>query len=353
MAEATGDLKVAPGVGGGEDRCAGADDVPDLADEELFGLLGLGDVVDACAAAAPISFGEFDELESGDQFEQVAGLLGNLLAVGQVTGIVVGDGEVAQASLRCAAAVLHHPLVDVAELRIPEFCQRPVDRVVGEQGTIMAEMVTAAAGVGDDGVELRRREKVDHPLRQRLGRIGFAIVSVKGAAAGLDGRRVDFAAVGQEDVRGIAIDVGEDEILDAAREQGDAVLLLRRRLDGADELRRELRRDGRALRLEATEILRKELGQAELTEGGLQAESLVKPEESADEAEQARAHEQAADCDRTPEAAGEGLIEAGGLDFGAGSLEQVGVIHAGRAGGLARQAAEAVTHLVGEGRRQL
>ena len=34
MAEAAGDLKVAPGVGGGEDRCAGADDVPDLADEE-------------------------------------------------------------------------------------------------------------------------------------------------------------------------------------------------------------------------------------------------------------------------------------------------------------------------------
>jgi hypothetical protein len=36
LAEATGDLKVAPGIGGGEDRCAGAEDVPDLADEELL-----------------------------------------------------------------------------------------------------------------------------------------------------------------------------------------------------------------------------------------------------------------------------------------------------------------------------
>ena len=115
MAEATGDLKVAPGVGGGEDRCAGADDVPDLPDEELFGLLGLGDIVDASAAAAPVGFGEFDELKSGDELQEVAGLLGDLLAVRQVTGVVVGDGEVAQARARGAATVLHHPFVDVAE----------------------------------------------------------------------------------------------------------------------------------------------------------------------------------------------------------------------------------------------
>ena len=215
----------------------------------------------------------------------------------------------------------------------------------------MAEMIPAAARVGDDGVELRRREEVDHPLRQSLGRVGFAVVCVERAAAGLDGRRVDFAAVSQEDVRRVAVDIREDQVLYAAREQGDAVRLLGRRLDGADELRRELRGDGRALRLEATKVFRQKLRQANLTEGGLEAESLVEPEQSSDEAEQARAHEQAADRDRAPEAAGESLVEAGGLDFGAGGLEEVGVIHAGRAGGLAGQAAEAVAHLVGEGRR--
>ena len=95
MAEAAGDLKVAPGVGGGEDRCAGADDVPDLADEELFGLLGLGDIIDAGAAAAPIGFGEFDKLEPRNELKEVARLLGDLLAVCQVAGVVVGDGEFA------------------------------------------------------------------------------------------------------------------------------------------------------------------------------------------------------------------------------------------------------------------
>ena len=66
---------------------------------------------------------------------------------------------------------------------------------------------------------------------------------------------MDFAAVGQKYIRGVAIDVGEDKVLDAAGEQGDAVLLLGWGFDRADELRRELRRDGRALGLEATEIL--------------------------------------------------------------------------------------------------
>ena len=134
---------------------------------------------------------------------------------------------------------------------------------------------------------------------------------MQGAAAGLDGWRVDLAAVGQQYVGGVAVDVCEDQILDAAGQEGDAVLLLGGGFDRTDELRRELRRDRRALGLEATEVRREELGQAELTEGCLEAEALVKPEEASDETEQARAHEQAADGDRPPEAAGEGLVEAG------------------------------------------
>ena len=60
-AEAAINLEVAPRVGGGEDRGAGAHDVANLAHEELFGLLGLGDVINTSAAAAPIGFGEFDK----------------------------------------------------------------------------------------------------------------------------------------------------------------------------------------------------------------------------------------------------------------------------------------------------
>ena len=190
--------------------------MPDLADEELFGLLGLGDVVDAGAAAAPVGLGEFDQLEARDELKELSRLLGHLLAVREVAGVVVGDGQVAQAGLRRPAAVLHHPLVDIAQLGVPELGQGRVDGVCGQQGAVVAEVIAAAARVRDDGVELGRREEVDHPLGQRLGRIAFAVVGVERAAARLDGRRVDFAAVGQKDVRGVAVDVGEDEVLDAA-----------------------------------------------------------------------------------------------------------------------------------------
>ena len=88
-------MKVAPGVRGGEDGCTGADDVPDLTDEELFRLLGLGDVIDAGAPAAPVGFGELDEFEARDELQEVARLLGDLLAMRQVAGVVVSDAEVA------------------------------------------------------------------------------------------------------------------------------------------------------------------------------------------------------------------------------------------------------------------
>jgi hypothetical protein len=95
LAEATGDLKVAPGVRGGEDGCTGADDVPDLTDEELFRLLWLGDIINPGAPAAPVGLGKFDELQARDEFKEVPRLLGDLLAMRQVAGVVVSDDEVA------------------------------------------------------------------------------------------------------------------------------------------------------------------------------------------------------------------------------------------------------------------
>ena len=47
-------------------------------------------------------------------------------------------------------------------------------------------------------------------------------MGVQGAAAGLDGRRVDFAAIGEEDVGGIAVDVRKCQVLDTTGEKGDA-----------------------------------------------------------------------------------------------------------------------------------
>ena len=88
------ELQEASGIAGGDDVCAGVVDVVELAFGEFCGHLGLGEVVGAGSAAAPIGLDEVDELEPGDHAENFAGLVADLLAVGEVAGVVVGDFHV-------------------------------------------------------------------------------------------------------------------------------------------------------------------------------------------------------------------------------------------------------------------
>ena len=55
------DLQEATGIPGGHDGRAGGGDVVDLAFEKFPGHLGLGDVVNAGATAAPVCLRQFDE----------------------------------------------------------------------------------------------------------------------------------------------------------------------------------------------------------------------------------------------------------------------------------------------------
>ena len=91
LAETVLDLEEAAGVAGGDDRGAGGGDVVDFALEKLVGHLGLDEVVDAGAAAAPHRFGEGLYLQAGNFAEQLAGLGSDFLAVAEVAGVVVGD----------------------------------------------------------------------------------------------------------------------------------------------------------------------------------------------------------------------------------------------------------------------
>ena len=86
---AVDDLEQAAGVAGGDDFRLGRADVLHLAFEELVGHLGLREVVNARAAAAPVALGQFHELHTGDGFQQRARLGGDFLAVAEVAGLVV------------------------------------------------------------------------------------------------------------------------------------------------------------------------------------------------------------------------------------------------------------------------
>ena len=150
--EAVLELEVAAGVGGGDGGGGGGGEVGEFSGEEFGGLLGLGDVIDAGAAAAPRGFWEFGEGEAGDEFEELAGLGGDFLAVAEVAGFVVGDGGFSAAGGGGAAADFDEVFVDVFDFEVPCVGAGGVGGVFGEEVAVFFEVGAAAAGVGDDGV---------------------------------------------------------------------------------------------------------------------------------------------------------------------------------------------------------
>ena len=85
------DLQDAAGIAGGHHVGRSLPDVVHLAREQPVRHGGMGNVVNAGAAAAPVRFLQFDEFETGNQAQQVPWLLADALAVGEVTGVVIGD----------------------------------------------------------------------------------------------------------------------------------------------------------------------------------------------------------------------------------------------------------------------
>src|SRR5439155_21557383 len=89
-----GDLQKATWICRRDHPRAGLDDSRELAFEELACYPGLEEIVDAGAAAAEVAVGKLDEPEPGDPAQKLARFLPHPLAVGQVTGVVVGDRHI-------------------------------------------------------------------------------------------------------------------------------------------------------------------------------------------------------------------------------------------------------------------
>src|SRR6188508_1411695 len=106
--EPTSDLQMAAGISGCEKLSAGGVDVTDLPAQECLCLIGLCQRVHAGAATAPGRFREFDGRHAWKLTEQRARLRRDLLAVHEVTRIVIRnrDGVVERRGARRAAADL-------------------------------------------------------------------------------------------------------------------------------------------------------------------------------------------------------------------------------------------------------
>ena len=135
--EAVLNLQMATGIGGRDDVATSGFDIIDFSILEQLGLLGLSDVVHACAAAAPVGFLENLESNIGDTSEQLARLFHYLLPMMQMAGGMIGDLCRFRKRSRFFEFDAHEPLVYVLELRIPQMGPVFVLRIVGQEAAVV------------------------------------------------------------------------------------------------------------------------------------------------------------------------------------------------------------------------
>jgi len=85
------DLEEATGVGGDDDFCPGFQNVLNLALLQTRGHFRFGQIVTAGAAATDVGFGQLDIIRARDRLDEVSGRLGNVLWMGEMTGVMIGD----------------------------------------------------------------------------------------------------------------------------------------------------------------------------------------------------------------------------------------------------------------------
>jgi len=184
-ARALGDLHQAPRVAGRHHPRAALHDAIELGGQQAVGHLGLEDIVDSRAAAAEVAVAQLDQREARDASQQRARLAPHLLAVRQMTGVVIGDGQRHRPERQ--RGVGQH-LGDVTHAT-----GQPRGRRVRQPVIVLAHGRAAAGGVGDHPVDVvrHRRRECGGALLEHLGVAG---VQFERATAPLPARHDDVPA---------------------------------------------------------------------------------------------------------------------------------------------------------------
>ena len=206
---------------------------------------------------------------------------------------LVGEAENGEAAVQLCAKF--SPDVILMDMVMPLMDGIAATRIIRQQFRIMLEVRAAAAGVGDDGVELLRWELVNVPACEFLRQRPFAVVRVQRTAAALFRRCDDFTAVLCEHFHGVSVHVAEGQVLRAAGQHGDAVTLLAEgRRDGRDEFGGKLVANVRCHRFQFPQTLWEQPQHAATADELLQSESLIEPENFSEQFQPAQIHEQPA-----------------------------------------------------------
>src|SRR5687768_11294065 len=87
------ELDGASGIGGGNDRRSGAENVAHFPSEQFRRHFRLGNIIDAGAATAPARLRQFDELEAGNHLQECPRLAADFLSMTKMTALMIGDHE--------------------------------------------------------------------------------------------------------------------------------------------------------------------------------------------------------------------------------------------------------------------
>ena len=85
----------------------------------------------------------------------------------------------------------------------------------------MFEMRSTSGCIGDDGVVMGGRKLVQIPPGQSSCGFQFTVMGMKGSAAMLIWRRVNFASILRQHLGGVPVDIAEDQVLGASGQQRD------------------------------------------------------------------------------------------------------------------------------------
>ena len=216
-----GHLHQAARVGGDQQLGAGGQHVRGLAVAELGRRLRVEQVVDAGRAAAELRLGDLPQLQPGDAAQQLARLGPDALGVGQVAGVVVGDGH--RQRVPRAPPGRARP---AARTRRGPAPRRPPARAAYAGSSASSSAYSFIDDPQPAALTTTRStpaaSKVSTSLRAKALRLRLApVVHAQRAAAALPARDHHVAALQRQHPGGGRVDLREERALHAAGEQAD------------------------------------------------------------------------------------------------------------------------------------
>ena len=308
-----------------------------LASSKTFGHFRLGKVVRAGGAAADLGFFERDEFKTRDHLKQGARLRANLLAVAEVTRVVIGNAE-RNGIFRRDRSERDEELGDVANFGDEALRQVAIGFVV-EKMTIIFKHRAAAGGIDDDRIKVVGVEGGEILSRERQGGRFHAGVIMNRAAADLSARNEDFAAVMLQNACGGGVGFGLKRVGHAAEKQSDFGALGTDRRQGFGKVRAEPSQ-ARQHRLKSAQGRRQKFRQSKFIKKFEQSEPLRQPSRRERQADSTRIREEMMEYELLKQGRSQ-LGRSGLTESNLEGFYQLAVLNPGRTGGFTGATVEA------------